>query len=139
MMPSVNRTLLLLLLAAGPLAAADSWQAGFGKIDISPTEPVPLAGYGGKTRLSERIDHPIWIKAMALRYGDGPPALLVTVDLVGLSERMVGEIAASALERHGVARERLVLNTSHNHSCPVTEDVLWLYYELSPPEAGESS
>jgi len=28
----------------------------------------------------------------------------------------------------------LSLNYSHNHSCPVTEDVLWLYYELSPEE-----
>lgn len=138
MMTFVNRlflSLILVVLAASPLAAADSWLAGFAKVDISPTEPVPLAGYGGKTRLSERIDHPIWIKAMALRHGEGPPAVLVAADLVGLSERMVARIADSALARHAVPREQLILNTSHNHSCPVTEDVLWLYYELSPEEA----
>ncbi len=48
---------------------------------------------------------------------------------------MVGRIGTEALERHGLRRERLLLNASHNHSCPVTEDVLWLYYELSPEEA----
>ena len=40
-----------------------------------------------------------------------------------------------AQAKHGVPRERLILNTSHNHSCPVTEDVLWLYYEFTPEEA----
>jgi neutral ceramidase len=37
--------------------------------------------------------------------------------------------------RSMASRERLILNTSHNHSCPVTEDVLWLYYEFTPEEA----
>ncbi len=110
------------------------WQAGAAKVDITPTESVPLAGYGGKTRMSDRVVHPIWIKALALRDDSGATSVLVTADLVGLSTKMVERIAKRALEKHGLARERLILNYSHNHSCPVTEDVLWLYYELTPPE-----
>ena len=122
-----------LLLLAQPATAA--WQAGVAKADITPRESVPLAGYGGKTRMSQRIEHPIWLKALALRDDSGATSVLVTADLVGLSEKMVAIIAKKAAENHRIPRERLILNTSHNHSCPVTEDVLWLYYELTPEEA----
>jgi hypothetical protein len=101
-----------------PLPLQAGWQAGLARADITPTESVPLAGYGGKTRMSQQVDHPIWLKA-----------------LVGLSDKMIARIAGAAKEKHGLPRERLILNTSHNHSCPVTEDVLWLYYEFTPEEA----
>lgn len=111
------------------------WDVGVSQADITPAESVPLAGYGGKTRMSQRVEHPIWLKAIALREGESPPAVVVTADLVGLSKKMVDRIADAALKNHGIPRERLLLNSSHNHSCPVTEDVLWLYYELSAEEA----
>ena len=113
------------------------WHAGLAKVNITPKEPVPLAGYGGKTRLSNRVEHPIWIKALALRDDTGSIAVLTTADLVGLSPKMVARISAMAQAKHGISRERLILNTSHNHSCPVTEDVLWLYYEFTPDEAAK--
>ncbi|MBX7207214.1 MAG: hypothetical protein K1X78_02785 [Verrucomicrobiaceae bacterium] len=122
-----------LLLCCLPSVHA-GWQAGAAKVDITPTESVPLAGYGGKTRMSSRVEHPIWIKALALRDETGATSVLITADLVGLSTKMVDRIARQALDKHGIQRERLILNTSHNHSCPVTEDVLWLYYELTPEE-----
>lgn len=115
--------------------AAAGWLAGAARADITPGESVPLAGYGGKTRMSQRVEHPIWLKALAVRHDTGPAAVLVTADLVGLSDKMIAVIAKNAADKHGIARERLILNTSHNHSCPVTEDVLWLYYELTQEEA----
>lgn len=115
-------------------AALAQWQAGAARQDITPAEPVPLAGYGGRTRMSGKILHPIFVKALALRDGTGPVSVWVTSDLVGLSTRMVDEISRRAREKFGVARERLVLNYSHNHSCPVTADVLHLYYDFTPSE-----
>lgn len=116
-------------------AASAAWQAGVAKADITPAESVPLAGYGGKTRMSQRVEHPIWLKALALKDDAGATSVLVTADLVGLSDKMVAVIAKNALEKHHIPRGRLILNTSHNHSCPVTEDVLWLYYEFTQEEA----
>ena len=118
-----------------PLTTSAAWQAGAAKADITPTESVPLAGYGGKTRMSQRVEHPIWLKALALKDDTGAISVLVTADLVGLSDKMITVIAKAALEKYGIPRERLILNTSHNHSCPVTADVLWLYYEFTPEEA----
>ena len=120
------------LLASSP-AASGGWQAGAARADITPKESVPLAGYNG-TRMSQQVEHPIWLKALALRDDSGETSVLVTADLVGLSDKMIAVIAKNAAEKHGVPRERLILNTSHNHSCPVTEDVLWLYYEFTPAE-----
>jgi hypothetical protein len=85
--------------------------------------------------MSQHIEHPIWLKALALRDDTGATSVLVTADLVGLSAKMVDRIARVALEKHRIPRERLILNASHNHSCPVTEDVLWLYYEFTPKQA----
>lgn len=128
------KLLLLVFLASCSIANA-AWQAGVAKADITPTESVPLAGYGGKTRMSQRVEHAIWLKALALKDDAGAVSVLVTADLVGLSDKMIAVIAKNAAEKHGVERERLILNASHNHSCPVTEDVLWLYYEFTPEEA----
>jgi neutral ceramidase len=114
-------------------SASADWQAGVAKVDITPTQSVPLAGYSG-TRMSQRVDHPIWVKAIVLRDVSGASSVIVTSDLVGLSTRMVDRIAARALAKYGIPRERLILNYSHNHSCPVTEDVLWLYYDFKPEE-----
>jgi neutral ceramidase len=125
----------LCLLLMLPLTLQAAWQAGVAKADITPTEPVPLAGYGGKTRMSQRVEHAIWLKALALKEDEVTVSVLVTADLVGLSDKMIEVIAKNAAKKHGVARERLILNASHNHSCPVTEDVLWLYYEFTPEEA----
>ena len=125
-------TILLTCLTSSTLAA---WQAGVAKADITPTESVPLAGYGGKTRMSQQVEHAIWLKALALKDDSGATSVLVTADLVGLSDKMIAVIAKNAAEKHRIPRERLILNTSHNHSCPVTEDVLWLYYEFTPEEA----
>lgn len=132
-MKSTRLAIWALLLVTLSCPASD-WQAGAAKVDITPTGQVPLAGYGGKTRLPSRVEHPIWLKAIALRHGNGKPHVLVTADLVGLSQRMVKEIATRAKKIHGLERGQLVLNCSHNHSCPVTGDVLWLYYDLTSEE-----
>lgn len=124
--------LVVSLLFTDPVLA--QMQVGVAKADITPQESVPLAGYGGKTRMSQEIVHPIWLKAMAIRDELGQTSVLVTADLVGLSDKMVDIIAENALKKYQLPGERLILNTSHNHSCPVTEDVLWIYYEFNDQE-----
>ena len=44
------------------------------------------------------------------------------------------ELAQRALDKFGLAREQLIINSSHNHAGPVTGDLLHLYYELSTPD-----
>ena len=50
--------------------------------------------------MSDRIDHAIWLKALALREGSGKVAVIVTADLVGLSDRMITRITGVSREKH---------------------------------------
>ena len=107
------------------------WQAGFASKNITPSEPIFLAGWGSRTESSKGVSHPIYVKAMALQYEEDAPAVVITSDLLAFSKDMVAEIADAARSRFGLERSRLILSASHNHSAPVTRDVLPLYYDLS--------
>ncbi len=118
-----------------PVLAMAEWKAGVAKFNINPTESIWLAGYGNRTRPSERILQDIWVKALALQDSSGQVAVITTADLVGLDTRTVAEVSRRVQARHGIPRERLLFNYSHNHSCPVTGDVLKLYYTLTPDQS----
>ena len=56
---SMGRWLLVgLCFATVTQQADDQWQAGVAKVDITPTESVPLAGYGGPSRMSTASNIP---------------------------------------------------------------------------------
>jgi len=92
-----------------------------------------LHGWASRTEPMQGISQRIWAKAVALQGSDGNTVVLVTADLLGFSRTMTAAIARRARKKFGLERSQLMLNASHNHSGPVTGDVLPLYHEL--PEA----
>lgn len=130
----MNNIIPTLLLIAGAAAAAE-WKAGAARVDITPGEPVWLSGYGNRTHPSEGVLQKIWVKAAAFQDESGAVSVITTSDLVGLDTDTVEYVSAQARKRWGVPRERLLFNYSHNHSCPVTGDVLKLYYTLTPDQS----
>ena len=128
----VLRIAALTCLSSTFLLAADAWKAGVAKVDITPAEPIWLAGYGNRAKPSDGVLQKIYVKALALEDETGKRSVLVTSDLVGFSRAMVDDIVTRAKAQYGIPRERLILNYSHNHSCPVTGDVLFIYYDLDP-------
>jgi hypothetical protein len=112
-----------------------AWNVGVARTDITPQEPIALAGWGAH-RISEGATHELWAKALALQDAQGHTAVLVSTDLLGLSRDMSEELAARALRKFGLQREQLIINSSHNHAGPVVGDSLHLYYELSDLELG---
>ena len=119
-----------LLVASMPSTGQGGWKAGAAKVDITPDEPIWLAGYGGRTKVSEEVIQHIYVKALALQDETGRTSVIVTSDLVGLSPSMIEKIVERAQQEYRLTRERLILNYSHNHSAPVTADVLHIYYDL---------
>jgi neutral ceramidase len=130
------RTILSLLLVAVALSGASGWRAGVSKVNITPGEPIWLSGFANRHGPSEGVLQQIWVKALALEDETGALSVIVTSDLQGFSRAMSDQIATAASARYKLPRERLLLNASHNHSAPVTSDVLPLYYDLAPePQA----
>ena len=70
------------------------------------------------------------MKALALDVA-GSPQVVVTADLCGFSGSMTERLVAWAAATHNLERSQLILNCSHNHSGPVFDDVLPLYYDLT--------
>ncbi len=103
---------------------ASTWKAGIAKADITPTEPIWLAGYGARTRPSEGVLQKIYLKCVALQSADGAPSAWVTSDLLGFPRDVSEAIVAECAAKHKLPRERLILNASHTHSAPVVGRML---------------
>ncbi|HYM09263.1 MAG TPA: neutral/alkaline non-lysosomal ceramidase N-terminal domain-containing protein [Bryobacterales bacterium] len=114
------------MLALGALGASaqSAWKAGAASVNITPSEPIWLAGYGDRTRPSEGVRQQIYAKALALQDSQGVTSVIVTSDLLGFPREVAEPIADRAQKQFGLPRERLVLNSSHTHSAPVIGNML---------------
>jgi len=56
---------------------------GVAKVDVTPTVPVVLAGYGGRTPEYEGIDDKLWARALVI--GDRQPVAVVALDNCGVT------------------------------------------------------
>lgn len=112
------------------------WLAGFARVDVTPKEPVRMAGYGNRDRPSEGVDHPLHVRCLAIRdaapaahagddNGDadgenenGETLVLLSAETIGLPGSMTRKLAATLKERHGLSREQVVFCSTHTHTGP---------------------
>lgn len=106
------------------------WKAGVSKIDITPKDPIWLAGYGGRDHPSESVLHPIWIKALALEDVSGKQVVLITSDLLGMPKSLSDRIRSGLKERYGLEKSQIIINSSHTHSGPVLGNSLSDIYPM---------
>ncbi len=118
------------ILAAAPARAAGDLKAGVGKVVITPTQDMWLAGYASRTKPSEGKLHDLYAKALAFEDDTGARTVLVTSDLIGVPAALVNDTAARAREKFQLPRERLMVTVSHTHSGPVLQDRLQHMYGL---------
>ena len=103
-MPSVKARVSLLWLAPAVLAAASppaDWKAGVARAAITPSVPIPLAGYAGRTHPFTGVDHDLYAKAPAIEDSAGNRALLVTADVLVFSNHL----GVATLERRANSTE----------------------------------
>ena len=95
------------LLLASTALMADPVAVGAAKVDVTPTHPVALAGYGGRTQEHEGVDTKIWARALAI--GAKNPAMIIAVDNCGIPASVTRAVAAKLQKGHGVKPANLVL------------------------------
>jgi neutral ceramidase len=98
--------------------AAAGWSAGVARVKVTPTEPIFMKGYGSRTKPSEGVRQDLFVKALALGDAGNVVSILVTSDLHSYTRRMSDTIAEAVSKKHGIPRDRLILNGSHTHSGP---------------------
>jgi len=122
-------------LSAG--GAESGWRAGAAQIDITPDYPVRLSGYGNRTMENEGVLQHIHAKALALKWQDEDPVVLITVDNCGVPDFLRTEVLARLSKNgHAVEEERLSLHSSHTHCAPMLRGVLTMLFgqDVSPAE-----
>jgi neutral ceramidase len=117
-----SATLVVLALAclssASSAAPPDTTPVGLASVDITPSYPVRLNGYGNRKTESEGVESRLSAKALAIGDDAGAPVVLLAVDNCGVPAKVTDEVAARLKRRAGLARERFVVCSSHTHCGP---------------------
>jgi neutral ceramidase len=100
------------------LVQAEAWRAGVASVEITPRDPIWMAGYAVRDRPAEGALQPLSAKALALEDGLGGRLVLVTADLIGFPEGFADKVATRLEASHGLLRRELFFNASHTHAGP---------------------
>jgi len=110
-----------LLLCWSTLGLAIEWRVGSARTDLTPTEPLWMAGYAARKHPAEGTAHPLRAKALVIEDRQARRVVIVTMDLIGdnFTRELCEAIARRAHQLTGIERERIVFNFSHTHCGPV--------------------
>ncbi len=134
-------------------AAETQWHIGFGKVEVTPNEPVRLSGYASRDKPHEGVADPLFARAMALSEsapesvspGDKQPntasqrpatRVIVSVDSIAVVASMTQRISEVLEKEYGISRSDFVLCSTHSHAAPHASSGLTNLYRtpLSPEE-----
>ena len=106
-------------------AGETGWQAGFGRVKITPEKPMFASGYGGRNKPTSNTVQDLYARAAALRDADGNTVVIIGLDLIGVPDKtMASVISEQVHEKHGIPRASLMFASSHTHCGPALDDML---------------
>src|ERR1051325_3568326 len=85
----------------GSAVCAAKLRAGLAKMDITPAQPVKMAGYEGRKELSQGVHDPLGARALILE-NEGRRLALVSIDNVGFYGGVVEPLRKEILESCGL-------------------------------------
>src|SRR6185312_15271014 len=100
---------------------ANDFKAGVGRKVITPKDPMWLNGYASpeRSKPATGVAHDLWAKALVIEESPTSRVIMVTTDILGLSHEISEVVAARLIEKYGIQRSQLWLNSSHTHSGPM--------------------
>jgi len=93
---------------------------GVASVDITPSYPVMLGGFGQRITPSESVHDAI--ETVALCIGEDDPLLVITADLISMAAPVTKEVVEQIQKATGIDSTRILLAASHTHSAPVPHD-----------------
>ncbi len=103
---------------------------GVARVDITPSGPIRLSGYGSRKTESEGVEQHLFARAVAL---GANPVVLVSVENCGVPAAVVEEVANRLKARSGLPRERFALGVTHTHSAPMLGGALGMLFGAPLP------
>lgn len=94
-------------------------KVGFGRADITPTQSVPLGGYGNTLdRMSTEVMDPLYATCVALSDANDNTVLLYHVDLGSCHSDTFSLIRAKISRETGIPVTQILVGATHMHSGP---------------------
>ncbi len=132
-------SILTLSLLTHPLSAAE-FEFGFSKVDITPTNPVRLSGYGNRDKPYAGIDEHLFVRAMAMTTeGKNGLHVLISVDTIGFPGVLTKDIHKAVHQKHNIPRSRFVICCTHSHTAPHIGRGLSNLYSVPQTEVEKAS
>ena len=92
---------------------------GYGRVDISPTEPTPLRGYGYSSgRLSRNIKDPLYATCIAVSDDSGQTVLIFTLDIINAFTDVMNAARTQISQVTGIPFDAIMVACTHTHSGP---------------------
>ncbi|TVS15225.1 MAG: hypothetical protein EA424_16825 [Planctomycetaceae bacterium] len=111
-------------------AVSTQWRAGVATVKITPDQPMYMAGYAARKEQAEGTEQDLFAKALAIEDHRGHRAVLLTMDLIGVSDALRSVVADRVRTQHGIDPQSLLMNASHTHCGPAyTRDDAHEYFE----------
>jgi len=96
-----------------------------------------MAGFAARTEASQGVALPLHAKALAIKCGNQPTAVVITADLLGVTSQMTDRVAALVQRRLGLRRSNILFNASHTHCGPVVDEQLSVAYGLTAAQLAD--
>ena len=94
-------------------------QVGYGRANITPGYPVPLAGYGNTSqRMHQGLLDYIYATCIAITDENDSTVLLITTDLIVIQTNIVEDLRKAVGDATGVPADRIMMQGTHTHSGP---------------------
>jgi len=96
---------------------AGDFRVGAAKVDITPKNGTPMAGYYAFRAVGGVLD-PIFSKAIVVEEG-GVHAVMVVIDLSGTTRLLVDAARKAIQEQCGIEGDHVMISATHTHTGPV--------------------
>ena len=101
-----------------PEGKTEKFRVGYARVNITPSEPMDLWGYGAGVRFHEVVLDDIYLTCTAVTDAQDTTALIYTVDLGAMDLPVAIDMRAAVEEATGVSGDYMFVNATHTHSAP---------------------
>ncbi len=99
-------------------------EIGIAVRDITPEPPIRLAGYAGRNRPADAVDHPLLVQALAFKNPSGERFVLAALDNCEVSRAFMQPVLKELADRLQLGPGQVAVVSSHTHSAPVLDETL---------------
>ena len=124
MIKTLSTSAALLLLSYFSIVKADEsetpidWKVGVASVKITPEQRLHMAGYAARKEPAMGTEQDLFGKAIAIEDRDGNRVVMVTLDLIGVTESLRAEVTKQVQQKYQLPPHALLLNASHTHCGP---------------------